>query len=391
MIRVTRGVLAASLLASVAVAAVACGGDRYPAGMLHPNVDNEPPVDAAKITDDSLPKSLSGESLSAWNDSKQALLAAEPVLRLGVNETGPTLFGDLAQADVGPDGNIVVLDASTQEIRVFAPDGRFVDSFGGWGDGPMELRGATKFHLFPDGRVAVSLGNMGPIKVFRRSGGDWVLLEMIDMRPTPANSLCGMSDGRLFSGGYLRDRDAILNQIDGGIRSFGRGYRDERWLIRSAMSDGQIECLENPDRVVFGFTKLPIVRLYNTDGSLKWTASASDGYLQLRVVERQNPNTGAIGYSDQVTRDHDRLIGIHAVGSGAHLLVQYARYSWDRKEIRPRSYLVDAGTGAGAFLDHGNSLPMVSSVQTNGYIALFQEPYPHLEVRRIPSPETIGP
>lgn len=387
MIRFRRGVLAAS----VAAASVACGGDRYPTGIVHPNEDNQPPLDAVKISDDSLPKRLSEESLSAWHESRQALLAAEPVLRLGTNEIGPALFGLLTQADVGPDGNIVVLDADAQEIRVFAPDGRFVDGFGGWGDGPMELRGATEFHLFPDGRVAVSLGRMGPIKVFQRSGDSWVLLDILDMRPTPANSLCGMSDGRLFSGGYLRERDAILNQIDERVRSFGRGYRHEHWLIRSAMSDGLIECLENPDRIVFGFTKLPIMRSYSTDGSLGWTALASDDYLQLRVVEQRHPETGAIGYSDEVTRDHDRLIGIHAVGSGAHLLVQYARYSWDRKQIRPRSYLVDAGTGIGAFLDHWDSLPVVSSVQSDGYIALFQEPYPHLEIRRVPAQETIGP
>ena len=319
--------------------------------------------------------------MSSWSNAKRSLLAAKPVLWLGSDGNGPTAFGRITAAAVASDGNIVVLDADAQLIRVFDPNGEFLEGFGGWGDGPMELRRATEFHLFRDGRIAVALGKTGPVKIFRRSEDGWSLGDIIDLRPTPANSLCSMSDGRLFSAGYLRDDDTILNEFSEGVRSFGQGYRHDHPFIRSALSDGLVECLEEAERVVFGFTTLPMVRSYDVDGSLQWTATVLD-YLQLRVFEKRHPETGAVGYTAWTRRDHDQLIRLHKVGSGDHLLVQYGRVSSEGRRIVPHSYLVDAVTGIGALLD--DPLPQVLSVQPNGYIALFEDPYPYLEVRRAP-------
>ena len=356
---------------------------------MHPNEQNRPPHDASAITSDSVPSGLTDEALSAWIHTKRALVEAVPVLRLGTDSRGPELFGYVPRAAIGSDGNIVVLDADAQEIRIFDSDGGFVERFGGWGDGPMELRGAIDFHLFPDGRIAVSLGRLGPIKIFQRSDRGWELLDIVDFRPTPANSLCGMSDGRLFSGGYQREYETILNEFDAGIRRFGRGYQHEHSLIRMTLSGGLVECLEQPDRIVFGFMHLPIVRSYTTEGVLQWTAVARDDYLQLEIIEKRHPETGAVGVSRRVVRDHDRLIGIHSVGSDGQLLLQYGRFFWTRREIVPQSYLVDTVTGFGAYLD-ADSLPIVLSTHHDGYIALFQEPYPHLEVRRMGTHETLN-
>ena len=46
-----------------------------------------------------------------------------------------------------------------------------------------------------------------------------------------------------------------------------------------------------------------------------------------------------------------------------------------------RSYLVDAETGRGAFL--GDALPRLVPVR-GGYAALFEDPYPRLELRTFP-------
>ena len=319
------------------------------------------------------------------------MVTARLVLRLGSAQRGPTRFGRIGKADGGPSGNIFVLDADAQEIRVFDPDGSYVDGFGGWGSGPTQLRGATDFHLFRDGRVAVPLGRTGPIKIFRRSAGAWTLLDTIDRRPTPANSLCGMSDGRLFSSGYLRDGDTIVNEFrEVTLRSFGSGYDYEQPFIRRAMSDGVVECLEKPDRIVFGFTKLPIVRSYDTGGSLQWTAEVVEDYLQLWVFETRHPETGAVGYWEWTAKDHDLLMGLHAVGTGDHLLLQYARHSQEHMDVEPRSYLIDAATGEGALINDTATLPLVSSVQPDGYVALFEDPYSYLEIRRVSSLPVSG-
>ena len=111
-------------------------------------------------------------------DTRRAVLEAKPVLRLGSEEAGPELFGYIPKAAIDLDGNVVVLDEDAQEIRIFDPEGGFVESFGGRGDGPMELRQANDFHVLPDARIAVPLGgarpygSVGPIKIFERSAGE---------------------------------------------------------------------------------------------------------------------------------------------------------------------------------------------------------------------------
>ena len=371
-------------LTAALVVAVCQDGGRPPSGIQHPIDGRVPSLDAVAIAKDSLPIGLSMEATYAWSAAKRTLLAAKPILRLGSSEPGPTLFGYVLHADVGPDGNVIVLDAETQDIRVFAPNGDYVDGFGGRGDGPLELRRAERFHLFPDGRIAVPLGKNGPIKVFGRSEGRWTLLDVIDLQPTPSNSVCSMRDGRLFSSGYDREAGTIVNAFRAeGLSSFGHGYQYEQPFIRMALSEGLVECLEEPQLIAFAFNKLPIVRAYDASGSVRWTSMIVDDYLQLRIFEKRHPETGAVGYSEWSTREHDRLVEVHAIGSGEHLLLQYARVSWGRREVVPRSYLIDAATGIGAFLDKPDTLPPVLSVQPDGYIVLFEEPYPYVEVRRV--------
>ena len=62
------------------------------------------------------------------------------------------------------------------------------------------------------------------------------------------------------------------------------------------------------------------------------------------------------------------------------MLAQLGRVLPEKKEIVPRSYLIDAATGIGAYL--GNALPSVLSIQQDGYIALFEEPEVHIEIRK---------
>ena len=381
-----RGLNVATIL-SLAFAIAGCeeGPRDLPSGpntrIRHPNDENQPPPDASSITGDSVPRGLSEEATAAWIAAKRSLLSATPLFRIGSEERGPELFGYVPKADFAPNGNLVVLDEDAQEIRIFDPQGRFVEQFGGVGDGPMELRRARDFHLFPDGSIAVPLGEYGAIKIFERSETRWELSEIVDAR---SRSLCGMDDGRWFSAAYpSASGSTIINELGDSVRSFGSGYRYDKWYIRRALSGGSVACLDESDRIVYGFEVLPLVQGYATDGSLQWTAVVLEDYLQLRVTESQGPG-GTVAYSEGTLLDHDRLMSVFAVGNGDHVLLDYSRVLPDQKEIVQRHYLIDAATGAGAYLGD-DALPAVVSVQPDGYVALFAERTVYLEVRRIPA------
>lgn len=383
--RSTRGRFTAITL-SLALTVTGCEGEARdgPSGpntrIRHPNDENQPPADASAIIEDSVPRGLSEEATDAWVAAKRSLLSATPVFRVGSEERGPEQFAYVPKADFAPDGNLVVLDEDAQEIRIFDSQGKFVEQFGGIGDGPMELRGARDFHLFPDGRIAVPLGEFGPIKIFERSGTRWELSEIVETR---SRSLCGMEDGRWFSAAYASaDGTTIINELGDSVRSFGSGYRYDKWYIRQALSGGSVACLDRSDRIVYGFAVLPLVQGYATDGSLQWTAAVLEDYLQLRVTESQGPG-GTVAYSEGTLLDHDRLMAAFAVGNGDHVLLDYSRVLPDQKEIVQRHYLIDAATGAGAYLGD-DALPAVVSVQPDGYVALFADRTVYLEVRRIP-------
>ena len=117
------------------LAFAACSDGR----VLHPTAENLPPRDAALITRDSLPDGLAPGALDQWRRVRNDFISAQTTLRLGSDEEGPRMFGYISHADIGPDGNLVVLAGQAQEIRIFDPGGRFVESFGGLGDGPLEL------------------------------------------------------------------------------------------------------------------------------------------------------------------------------------------------------------------------------------------------------------
>ena len=284
-------------------------------------------------------------------------------------------------ADINSAGNVVLLDEDAQEVRIFDPRGNFVESFGGRGDGPMELRRAHTFKLLPDGRVAVPLGRTGPIKIFDRGPRGWELVETIDLRPTPASDLCAFSDGRLFATGYQSEGNWSISGLTVPVSNFGSGYRHSHQIIRRALSGGLIDCIESSGQIVFGFEIQPVLRSYGLDGSLRWIASIADDYLQLQVAELRHPTTGAVGYSANARLDHDRLFLVAATRPGDQVLAQYGRVLPQTKEIVPRSYLIDVATGIGAYI--GNTLPHVLSIQEDGYIALFEGPDVRLEIRKM--------
>jgi hypothetical protein len=85
-------------------------------------------------------------------------VAPEPVLSIGTLEGEWTdqLFG-VREAMRLPDGRIAIANAGTEEIRIYGPDGSFLNVFGGDGEGPGEFQGLSLVGILP-GDTLVAVG-----------------------------------------------------------------------------------------------------------------------------------------------------------------------------------------------------------------------------------------
>lgn len=155
------------------------------------------------------------------------------------------------------------------------------------------------------------------------------------------------------------------------------------------MAEGvRIACVPSAQQIIVGWGHLPMVASYRLNQrSPAWTSHVS-GRLPSRIVYgRASDQTGAdrLAIEDQ-TDPRDFLEALLPISS-KHLLIQYSRTS--RSEPADpviRSYLVDIASGLGASL--GTTLPIISTVLSDGYVAVFSDPYPRIEIRKFATQPT---
>ncbi|UCC26158.1 MAG: 6-bladed beta-propeller [Gemmatimonadales bacterium] len=145
----------------------------------------------------------------------------EELFRVGGDESVPAShFGYVADAALGEDGRIYVLDQRAQAVRVFDSDGGLVRSLGGPGEGPGEL-----------GRLATSV---------LESGGEILVVDWVQHRL----SRYDVADGRVLPSLPLPHAPAAQSWWESGgdgevyLRSLSRsratdgGWSSDDWLLR---------------------------------------------------------------------------------------------------------------------------------------------------------------
>jgi hypothetical protein len=79
-----------------------------------------------------------------WTEAGAWRVGAERLLRIGeVDGPAAFQFSGITGAVRFADGSIAVADAGSQQVRFFAPDGRFLRAVGGQGGGPGEFTGLS--------------------------------------------------------------------------------------------------------------------------------------------------------------------------------------------------------------------------------------------------------
>ena len=378
-------VVVGSLGACVDPSAERAAGFRDPE--IHPIIENAVPSDATLISEDSVPAGLGMNALDAWRSARDDLLAAQTAMRLGSEEEGPQLFGSIGDVAVDAEGSVFVFDALAMELRVFDSAGRYLTGVGGFGDGPTELRYNLfgVFELLGDGRILV--GNGARTKLFLRQGDLWQLERTVEA-PGLVTDLCVIGDRAYFAGWRADDNSLVQTaSVTTGAADTGfvQGYQHPDYLVRSKMAEGvRIACFATDQQTIVGWGYLPMIASYRTgQQSPIWTSRVS-GRLPSRIVYGMSSDqTGAErpAIEDQ-TDPRDFLTTFLPMSSG-HVLIQYSRAARGQlSDPLIRTYLVETATGRGTLL--GTDLPVISTVLSDGYVAVFSDPYPRIEIRRFP-------
>lgn len=102
--------------------------------------------------------------------SAQGRWRLEEEVRIGSLDEGPASFSRVHDIGVTPNGNIFVLDAVAQELRLFDPTGRFLRTVARKGAGPGEIGRANGLVVMSNGRVWVNDPANGRLSVFTADG-----------------------------------------------------------------------------------------------------------------------------------------------------------------------------------------------------------------------------
>ncbi len=224
-----------TLAACIAAVAAACGADAGSSG-------SGPEVAVEQIGDTTVVRTLSG---SAWG--AEATLVPEASIG-ELDGAEEYLFGTVYAIAVDGDGRILVLDGQAQDIRVYDPDGTYVETVARRGQGPGELTNAMSVAALPDGRIVAHEPGDMMVKVVWPSHGDrehWAYPPGAIV--LPVKPLRVGRDGRLFVPAAAATSDGFVQHVfvmgpDGGVLDSiappGTGFKPPSLEVRLSFPIG---------------------------------------------------------------------------------------------------------------------------------------------------------
>lgn len=151
----------------------------------------------------------------------------------GTDAASPAEFGRVASVALASDGRILVADAQADEIRVFAPDGGFLETWGRSGEGPGEFGSLYSLGWIGD-TLAVLDPGVGRIGLFDPEG------RWLGQHDYPGGVSGSISLLRLYPGGGDEVYAFRLEAVEGELqRRFQR--------ITAGGAEGTLPWLDGPD------------------------------------------------------------------------------------------------------------------------------------------------
>jgi hypothetical protein len=218
-------------------------------------------------------------------------LSPEPTLQIGAAEGDePNLLHDVSDVDRLSNGNVVVANAGSSEIRVFDPRGRHLRSLGSSGDGPGEFQTLSSARVMRGGSILAFDPQSRRISFFDASGDflrSWSV-EPLGRGVLPDRAL-PLDDGTVlvlhFRGHMPGDPSGLVRNSAPVVRYSAEGdplrelveVPGEEWFRAEASSGGTLMYLPfgtsghlvvHGDRLYVGDGREGELRVYDSDGRI---------------------------------------------------------------------------------------------------------------------------
>jgi hypothetical protein len=212
------------------------------------------------------------------------------------------LFGEISGAVLDSDGRVHVADPQARNIRVFSPDGTFLRSVGGPGEGPGEFGHISGLAVAPEGIAALD-GSLNRVTVFGPAGE--VVRTVRLQRPSSVFEhnapMAFDSDGRFFDRARLSRPDAdsvgvAIYELSGdGVKTVILLVieRDQVMLEKGGAAYMAIPRPFAPEpSIAFG----PDGEVFLSRGDEYWIQEFSPGGERVRVIRRSVQPTAITGH-----------------------------------------------------------------------------------------------
>jgi hypothetical protein len=221
----------------------------------------------------------------------------------GDTDSEDEFFGVISRVATDKSGNIYLLDSQLNEVKVFGPDGSYVNTIGREGEGPGEFRRPQDMFFLPDGNLGVLQLAPGRIVMLTPGGepaGDYPLAPkeagdtpiLIGGRLMGDHLVLVLNENNLQEGKI--DITRCLAMFDSEGKEVKRLHEEVRTMeFASSIIDEKVWSTfdrrwdAGNDGTVYAVTQFPDyeIKVWNKDGSLKHVIARAYPHLKRDQAE----------------------------------------------------------------------------------------------------------
>jgi hypothetical protein len=297
------------------------------------------------------------------------------------DQDGPTMFGTITGVTADGFSNIYILDRTTNTVRVFSNNGRFLGSAGRPGRGPGEL--SWPHSLFHDGKNTLFvIDRVNGVVMFDTRDGALRHRGSIASTFLP-NNACVLRDTLIIPA--LRDQKIlhVFGRDGQHFRSFGDGFnRDTSEAVRAIANQVplQINCDATLNRIFVAPVTVGEVRAYDLSGQLIWQQRL-EGFEGNRVFLNHQGVVTIYGKhnTSSLLRLGDDLLLLQVrhrepVKNSSVVNPGGGRGVWQDRAII--TYILSARTGA--VLTRTDGTPLLGAIAAGFVVAFEEDPFPRV-------------